>query len=403
MKCFIIDTLMGVFALDEAGNLLSYTDFNGNSDKIIEFYQLLEDQKTLEEFERFISELKNSGFNEFILDNRDLKDLISDSMELTSKLEEKSLEFRNFRLNLSEQLKRFGISKSNEELLSQYIEINRALIKETISQVAGKRDLIIVRVIETLDTIKKSTSLLSNRLREWYGLHFPELTDKIIDDIIIMAKLITLLGDRKNYTEETLEKYFDFNENLVNTLTLKAEKSMGAKIDLEILREYAQQIVSLDAYRENLEDYLEELMEKTAPNINAIVGALIGAKLIAKAGSLKKLAFMPASRIQLLGAEKALYRFLKTGEKRPKHGLIFQWNKIRSSKPWLRGKIARVLAGKIGLGSKVDYFSGDFIGDVYSKEIEEKIKEIEEKYPEPPQKSKSHKSKGKKKKRGHRK
>ena len=95
---------------------------------------------------------------------------------------------------------------------------------------------------------------------------------------------------------------------------------------------------------------------------------------------------MPASRIQLLGAEKALYRFLKTGEKRPKHGLIFQWRQIRGSKPWLRGKISRVIAGKIGLASKVDYFGGEFMGDILLKDIEEKIKEIELKYPNPPKK-----------------
>ena len=123
-------------------------------------------------------------------------------------------------------------------------------------------------------------------------------------------------------------------------------------------------------------------MESVAPNLNALIGSLIGAKLISKAGSLKKLAFMPASRIQLLGAEKALYRFLKTGEKRPKHGLIFQWNQIRGSKQHLRGKIARTVAGKIGIASKVDYFNGDFIGEDLNKEIENKIKEIEEKYPD---------------------
>ena len=154
-------------------------------------------------------------------------------------------------------------------------------------------------------------------------------------------------------------------------------------------------------YRQELEVYLEELMEKTGPNINALIGSLIGAKLISKAGSLQKLAYMPASRIQLLGAEKALYRFLKTGEKRPKHGLIFQWNQIRSAKPWQRGKIARVVAGKVGLSAKVDYFSGEFIGDQLSDAIEKKIKEIEKKYPTPPKrveqvKSKKRKSKKKK-------
>ncbi|GAG60795.1 unnamed protein product [marine sediment metagenome] len=108
---------------------------------------------------------------------------------------------------------------------------------------------------------------------------------------------------------------------------------------------------------------------------------------------MKKLAFMPASRIQLLGAEKALYRFLKTGEKRPKHGLIFQWNQIRSAKPWIRGKIARVVAGKIGLAAKIDFFSGEFIGEKFAKEIELKINEIEVKYPNPSKKAEPVKSK----------
>ena len=159
---------------------------------------------------------------------------------------------------------------------------------------------------------------------------------------------------------------------------------MGAEFDLSIIQDYANQILSFDSYRSELEDYLENLMNNLAPNLNTIVGPLVGAKLIAKAGSLKKLAFMPASRIQLLGAEKALYRFLRTGEKRPKHGLIFQWKQIRSSKYHQRGKISRLIAGKIGIASKVDYFAGDFIGDVILNDIEEKIKEIEEKYPKPP-------------------
>ena len=114
---------------------------------------------------------------------------------------------------------------------------------------------------------------------------------------------------------------------------------------------------------------------------------------------MKKLAYMPASRVQLLGAEKALYRFLKTGEKRPKHGLIFQWNQIRSAKPWIRGKIARVVAGKIGVAAKVDYFNGEFIGNQLSEGVELKIKEIELKYPNPPKKAepvKSQKRKSKK-------
>ncbi|HEC38191.1 MAG TPA: C/D box methylation guide ribonucleoprotein complex aNOP56 subunit, partial [bacterium] len=205
-------------------------------------------------------------------------------------------------------------------------------------------------------------------------------------------------GARGNFTYDNIKISFDINDKKINELEHFALDSMGADIDLKLLQNYADQIISLESFRQKLENYLAELMEKTAPNVNALIGSLIGAKLISKAGSLQKLAYMPASRIQLLGAEKALYRFLKTGEKRPKHGIIFQWNQIRSAKPWIRGKIARVVAGKIGLSAKVDYFSGEYIGDNFSTDIAQKIKELEKKYPNPPKRTDAVKTRKKRKK-----
>ena len=286
--------------------------------------------------------------------------------------------------------------KEKEHILLQYKKVSEELTRRKVSQASGRSDNVITQIITILDIIKKSLSLFSGHLREWYGLHFPELTDKMIEDNIILADLISKLGSRENFTFENIEKVFDFKESKVKALEQYASESMGADIDLNILQNYADQIISLDTYRQQLENYLDVLMEETAPNINNLIGPLIGAKLIAKAGGLQKLAYMPASRIQLLGAEKALYRFLKSGEKRPKHGLIFQWNQIRSAKPWIRGKIARIVAGKIGLSAKVDFFSGEFIGDTLSKEIEYKIKELEEKYPSPPKKVQTVKSQKKK-------
>jgi nucleolar protein 56 len=245
----------------------------------------------------------------------------------------------------------------------------------------------IIQIISILDVLKKSISLLSSHLREWYGLHFPELTDKVIDDNMLLAKMISTLGAREKFTYENLRKNFELSDKKINILQEYASNSMGANFNLKLVQDYASQILSLDSYSQDLEERLTVLMTKSAPNINAIIGSLIGAKLIAKAGGLRKLAFMPASRIQLLGAEKALYRFLKTGEKRPKHGLIFQWNQIRGSKYYHRGKIARVVSGKIGIAAKVDNFNGDFIGDELARILELKIKEIGEKYPNPPKKT----------------
>ena len=380
MKCFIIDTLIGIFAIDEGMNILNFIDFEDKVEKIIEFYIEIEKNTLNEKFKVFINQLSQSGYDEFVFDNENLAILTSE-MGIQTNVSKKNLEFKYFRLDLMNQLKKIGIYFDEKKILANYKSVSEELIKYMVQVAGSKSELIIIQVIETLEIVKKSISLLSSRLREWYGLHFPELTDKLVEDNIVLARMISLLGNRRNYSMQNIEANFELPEKRKETLFMLSKKSMGAEIDLVVVKHYAEQIISLDHFRNDLEEYLERLMESTAPNLTALIGSLIGAKLISKAGSLKKLAYMPASRIQLLGAEKALYRFLKTGEKRPKHGLIFQWNQIRGTKQHLRGKIARTVAGKIGIASKVDYFNGEFIGEDLNKGIEIKIKEIEEKYP----------------------
>lgn len=399
MKAYIADTLVGVFTFDETGNILNFLDFEDNTQKIVQFYNAIDDGVIQNVYENLLLELINSGFDKFIFDNKNLQTLTSQILGYETFYESSSLELKNFRMNLEKQLKKVGITKSKNEILTQYKEISAEISKKKVSQASGHSDNIIIQTTNGLDIIKKAISLFSSHLREWYGLHFPELTDKVIDDNILLAKLVSILGSRERYSYNNLKKSFDFNEKKILRLEKYASESMGANFDLKIVQDYANQIIALDTYREELEEYLTFTMEKVAPNINAIIGSLIGAKLIAKAGGLKKIAFMPASRIQLLGAEKALYRFLKTGEKRPKHGILFQWNQIRSAKPYHRGKIARVVAGKLSIAAKVDYFSGDFIGDDLMKEIEFKIKEIEIKYPNPPVKAETTKVRKRKSKR----
>jgi nucleolar protein 56 len=396
MKSFIADTLIGIFAFDETGNILNFIDFDDDYVKIIEFFDILDKNVIQKEFEDFLLELKNSGFDEFLFDNKKLESLTSENFGYETLFKRNSAEHKEFRLNLEENLKKVGIQKTSEEILIQYKRVSNELTRRKVSRASGHSDNIITQIITVLDVIKKSISLFSSHLREWYGLHFPELTDKIIDDNIVLANLISALGARENFTSENLKQYGFISENMIKILEQYALESMGASIDLTIIQNYAGQIISLDSYRQELENYLEDLMEKSAPNINTLIGSLIGAKLIAKAGGLQKLAYMPASRIQLLGAEKALYRFLKTGEKRPKHGLIFQWNQIRSAKPIIRGNIARVVSGKIGIAAKVDYFDGEYIANTLVKDIEEKIGEIKKKYRNPPKKLPSGKNKKRK-------
>ena len=393
MRCYIVDSLIGIYAIDDGGNFLNYIDFLDDMEKSVRFYNSLNSDSLSEEYSNIMTELNNSGFDDFVFDNKKLKELTKQKLGYNASFEKFSLEFKNFRFNLNDQLKKIGITKTRNEILYFFKKVEEQLIKEQISQFGSKGDIEIVQIIETLNIVKKSISLFSSRIREWYGLHFPELVDKLIEDNILIAKLISVLGNRDNFTYDKIDQEFGFKEARIKMLQNLASQSMGADIDLSIIKKYANEILSLDDFTQELEEYLDTLMEQVAPNLLALVGGLIGAKLIAKAGSLKKLAFMPASRIQLLGAEKALYRFLKTGEKRPKHGLIFQWNLIRGSKPWNRGKISRVISGKIGISAKVDYFGGEFVADVLSKVINEKIREIEKKYPKPPLKRSEPKTK----------
>ncbi len=121
-------------------------------------------------------------------------------------------------------------------------------------------------------------------------------------------------------------------------------------------------------------------MEELAPNVRAVAGALLGARLIAMAGSLQNLAMRPASTIQVIGAEKALFRSLKTGARPPKHGLIFQHTLLHDAKRWQRGKIARVIAGKLAIAARADAFGGGhYIGDKLKADINKRIEEIHDK------------------------
>ena len=142
-------------------------------------------------------------------------------------------------------------------------------------------------------------------------------------------------------------------------------------------------------------------MEDIAPNLRLLVGSSLGAKLISHAGGLKRLATYPSSTVQIMGAEKALFRHLKSGDRPPKYGLIYQHPQVRGAKWWNRGKIARMLAGKISLAVRRDVFTKTFDENVFDEFIE-KVEEIEKNNPFPTKttkKRKEEKGKSKNKKR----
>ena len=251
-----------------------------------------------------------------------------------------------------EQLKNkkyFGEFRNNNIILT------KKKIKESVSA-----DQFISQTISNIEEIDKVANTLVKRLREWYSYYLPEFSKSI--------------QSHEKFVELILKKSKD---ELLKEIRLKKQESMGADIsgnDLKPIMALADQLKTLYQLKEKQKQYLESVMKRVCPNLLAIAGPLIGAKLIEHTGSLKRLMEFPASTIQLLGAEKALFRHMKTGSRPPKYGLIYSHQLIAQAKKKEQGKIARGLADKMSICVKVDYFKGEPIGDKLRKQLEKKFK-----------------------------
>lgn len=276
-----------------------------------------------------------------------------------------------------------GLAYSMEEVLDIIREVSIKEGEERIREAAAHPDLQIVQSINAVDELDKISNIMATRVREWYGLHFPEL-DGLVQDPMAYCRIVQDLGLRQNFTSERLAAT-GFSEAKVNAIVEASSRSKGGELreeDVEALQLLAREAVSTGKLRDRMLRHVERNMAKLCPNLTAMAGAGIGARLIARAGSLKRLSEMPASTVQVLGAEKALFRALRTGGRPPKHGIIFQHPLVHSAPLWQRGKIARLLGSKLALAARTDYHSGKLNRALLDK-MNEKIEEIRRKYPEP--------------------
>ena len=275
-----------------------------------------------------------------------------------------------------------GFAESMPNALSKLREFAMGLSSSKVTEVSESPDLHIIQAINSLDEIDKIANGLSSRLREWYGLHFPEL-DNIIDGINGYAQIV-LAGKRESLTKKVYEEA-GFPDSKAEMISLLASKSRGGDIsdvNLSIVQSIAKQILDFHDLRKKLEDHVETEMEAIAPNISAILGAAVGARILGRAGSLRKLASMPASTVQVIGAEKALFRSLKTGAQPPKHGLLFQHAMVHAAPRWQRGKIARAIAAKAVIAARVDVY-GEGINNTLLEKLNVRVNEISKKYENP--------------------
>lgn len=253
-----------------------------------------------------------------------------------------------------------------------------------IREASSRPDLHLVQAIQALDDTDKYLNITATRASEWYGLHFPELT-QMVQDNVALCKVISEVGAREAFTEESLGGR-GFTEKKNQAIIEARDRSKGGTIsegDLGRVRALASLAVQLASMRDGLNGYVESQMKKVAPNVAEVAGATIGARLMAKAGGLDRLAVMPASTIQILGAEKALFRSLRTGARPPKHGILFQHQAVHTAPKWQRGKIARTLANKIAIAARVDYYRGSEDASIKAG-LDKRLESIKERYKEPP-------------------
>ena len=273
---------------------------------------------------------------------------------------------------------------SSEEEISNFLQnFSIEYSKQQIRDVSGKEDLQIIEGINSLDELDKAINILMARINEWYGLHFPEL-ENLVKDSNEYFKFVSLGLNRSSITEKDLDS-FSFSEKKLDAIFSAAQDSKGGEInskDLSIISILSDNVINLVKVRDKMLNYISDLMNNVAPNLSAIAGPTIGARLIAKSGGMMKLARLPSSTIQVLGAEKALFRSLKSGSRPPKHGIIFQHDKVHSSPKWQRGKIARSLASKIAIAARIDVFRGSKEIDI-EHSLDERYREIQEKYASP--------------------
>lgn len=369
-KVFFVETAAGIFILEEDGKLVKCKAFGEVQEAAKELASLGEGK--LGEFSA--KAIREWGEMEYVFEDPRLVADAKERLGVQASVESPSKPAIKLRSNIGAYIGSIGLSKEEYEEVRRKVSIEIAARK--ISESSSTLDMSIVQAVNLLDETDKCINLLISRLREWYGLHFPELWDKVQRNERYLS-LVARLCDRSRFTPENL-KEVGIPDRLADEISKLAKDSSGAPLETSLpqIKALAETIIMLSKRGEETAKFLEGAMELEAPNLKALVGASIGARLVAQAGGILNLAKMPSSKIQVLGAEKALFRSMKTGSRPPKHGTIFQHAAIHGSPRRLRGKAARALAGKIAIAARIDAFSGEFQGDRIGEEFEMRMKQL---------------------------
>ena len=321
-KALIARSPIGLFAFGEDGRLLYYKVFS-----------------------------KTAALDKFLAKELD-KDFIAGLSGY--KIEESPRAAMLLRKDFREFAKSLGFAKDDLELNRFLSEFSIALSKRSLIGEIG-RDRLIVQSIRSLDDMTRAANVFLERLYEWFSLHYPEIKNVNVKETVMK------FGRRENIPGFKSSTGVDLDEE-----------------DEKAVREFAFAIDTLEKQKKNLEKYLAGAMKETAPNLSALVDPLLAARLLAAAGSLEKLARMPASTVQLLGAEKALFRHLHQKGRSPKYGIIYNSPLIQGASNEQKGKVARILSSKLMLAARIDFYSGRDDSEKMLRELNEEIRKVKQ-------------------------
>ncbi len=370
MKAVLFVSEAGVALLDEKLNPIKAVKFK---EKANEKYSSILSGKPVGELKELLSGFKGELLNPYAELSELLQQIyrsVRTDSDMLADVEGKKLEL----------MVRTGLVKSEEEALEAIRDYSLYYSTIAVKQQVSRLDQHAIQLINAIDEVDKGFNLFYMRLREWYGLHFPELYSMLSDPEQYIS-FVLAFPNRAQISEDALEK-FGIPKKKAEAIAASAEASKGAEFNEEmygLIKRFAELSQGLVKLRKDMVKGLENIMKNIAPNVTSLVGATVGARLLAKAGGLEKLAKMPASTIQVLGAEKALFRALRKHAKPPKHGIIFQNKYVHDAPKKIRGKVARALATKLAIAARIDFYTGRSDENIL-KSFLEKVEEIRKEY-----------------------
>lgn len=358
MECYVTYSIKGFYAFNENNELIAEKLFK--EEEILQKLIEIDNKEILPEESELIEEL-SPNYDAIIIESN-----------------KRSSDYSNNKVKVKNPNQGGDYLRSNYDLDIDN-DIYQKLAIYRMKKAQAGEDKHLIQAINSIDEIDESISKLIERIREWYALYFPEMD--LIKNNETYIKLI--------YENKTKEEIINAKSDAFPIDMLDIEDDINPE-DLDIMNNYAKSIYELQQTRKNIINYIDTKMDSIAPNLKLLVGSSLGAKLISHAGGLKRLATYPSSTVQIMGAEKALFRHLKSGDRPPKYGLIYQHPQVRGAKWWNRGKIARLLAGRISLAVRKDVFTHDFNPEIFN-EFSERVEEIEKNNPFPTKTTKKRK------------